>query len=253
MRCFQPLAHTPCHHRQPVGEFVLDDWRRAVARRADLAQALTATGYREFRPRSGAPPARGDHMADAATDEPTADEHLRVLVHEASDSVEAARVVLQRLLPGLLSIARRRRRLTDGTHAALDELLAAGWIVIRMYPISRRPYRVAANLLRDIEYQAFTRPRRLAMAREDPLDDRDLHPRAERSRSPAVDAAEELDDLLAMAAQAGVCEADLAFVRKLARGESIDELAAAEGVTSRALRYRRQRITERLKEVAMVA
>ena len=81
----------------------------------------------------------------------------------------AARIVLQRLVPGLRSIARRRgRRPDDGDTQAPDlfhDLLANAWIVIRCYPIERRPFNVAANLLKDVGYQTLTTQQRMRSVR----------------------------------------------------------------------------------------
>ena len=89
------------------------------------------------------------------------DEYLSQLAAIAKTDDLACRIVIQRILPGLIATALRRGRIVDGgAPTALDELLSAAWVVIRNYPIDRRPRRVAANLLRDIEYLAFVRDTR---------------------------------------------------------------------------------------------
>ena len=52
-----------------------------------------------------------------------------------------------------------------------DELTAAGWIVVRTYPIERRPAKIAVNLLRDAEYEVCVRPFRLKGGRRDAIGD----------------------------------------------------------------------------------
>ncbi|MEO6156098.1 MAG: hypothetical protein ABIQ39_00550, partial [Ilumatobacteraceae bacterium] len=91
---------------------------------------------------------------------------LGQLVEFARTDPLAGRVVLQRLLPGLSAIARRR-----GTHMrehleAFDELLSAAWSVISNFPVERRRHHVAASLLRDCEYHAFRRDHRRAVVHD---------------------------------------------------------------------------------------
>ncbi|MBI5090264.1 MAG: hypothetical protein HZB15_15770, partial [Actinobacteria bacterium] len=94
---------------------------------------------------------------------PANDAALADLVRLAATDQLAARVVLQRLLPGISSLARRRTHAGQSRHEVLDEVVASAWTVIRTYPIDRRSSYVAAGLLRDIDYQTFRRAtRRLA-------------------------------------------------------------------------------------------
>ena len=63
---------------------------------------------------------------------PEADEVLRRLVLLAADDPLAARIVLQRILPGLLVIV-RREQLRDRGIDALDILAAEAWLAIVTY------------------------------------------------------------------------------------------------------------------------
>lgn len=84
----------------------------------------------------------------------------------ATDDV-AARVVLQRVLPGVVARARRwGSHRTGGSADVFDELLSVTWTVIREFPVERRPLHVAANLLRDSEYRAFERANRRLLVHE---------------------------------------------------------------------------------------
>ncbi|MFZ9518467.1 MAG: hypothetical protein ACO288_06435 [Ilumatobacteraceae bacterium] len=93
--------------------------------------------------------------------DPVADAVLARLVQRASTDELAARIVLQRVIPPILSIARRRgRNRSIGYNDALGMALSHAWEVIRTYPIARRPAKIAVNIVRDIEYFAFVRTER---------------------------------------------------------------------------------------------
>lgn len=82
-----------------------------------------------------------------------ADAYLLALVKVAAEDPLAARIVLQRVLPPLIGIARRRgNRAGGGVDAAISDLLTQAWFVITSYPAERRPRKIAANIVRDIEY-----------------------------------------------------------------------------------------------------
>ncbi|MFZ9627825.1 MAG: hypothetical protein ACO3C1_00575 [Ilumatobacteraceae bacterium] len=100
-------------------------------------------------------------LDDSQDAERAADDVLGRLVLAARHDELAARVVLQRLLPGLSAAARRwsgDRR--GGSTDAFGEIVSAAWVVIRAYPVERRPGRFAAKLLRDAEHQAFVKATR---------------------------------------------------------------------------------------------
>ncbi len=84
---------------------------------------------------------------------------LRRLVVLAATEPLAARIVLQRLLPGLLAIVRREQQ-RDRAVDAFDQLAAEAWLAIVSYRADLRPTDVAAKLLNDARHRAFTTPRR---------------------------------------------------------------------------------------------
>lgn len=179
---------------------------------------------------------------------PETDHTLAELVRVAASDQLAARVVLQRLLPGISSLARRRRRTDETHHDALDEVIASAWTVIRTYPIDRRSTYVAAGMLREIDYQSFRRAsRRLATFVPQPSHTFELQAAAEDE----LTATEELAALLCDAEAAGLDEADLELARRLGRGESTKEIAAATDVTDRTIRNKREALTYRLRAVAL--
>ncbi len=255
---------------RPLGQHLLDDWTalvRAERRRTDLEALLASVGYRPYSgPRSSSPASdRADDdraendraendRADAGADD-GADGRLACLVAEARSNPLAARVVLQRLLPGILAIARRRGHREWGlTLEYYDELLSNAWIVIRCFPIHRRPRAVAANLLRDIEYQTFTRPARLRRVPTciltDPSDD-DEGSHGEYEDRPTTNPFVELIDVLQSAAQRGLDDHWLEFAAALASGQTLEQTAAARSCTPRAERYRRAQLVARIRSLVL--
>lgn len=175
------------------------------------------------------------------------DEVLRRLVVAAADEPLAARIVLQRLLPGLLAIVRREQQ-HDRDLDAFDLLAAEAWMAIITYRADRRPTDVAARLLNDARHRAFTTPRR----------------RQERSREQLVPPAwldqpreaqpgssfEELTIVLREARHDGLAEADLAALCDYLCGTRANELAAQRNVSLRTMRNRRRRAVDRVRHFA---
>lgn len=172
------------------------------------------------------------------------DQYLLLLVKRAAHDELAARIVLQRILPPLLAIARRRGRITrGGIDEALTETLSYAWELIRTYPAERRPAKVAANLVRDAEYFAFVRNSRKRTVAIDikPADE------LERLAEPPQEgtASDELWRLLHEADQKGMTPKRLDVLRRLANGESFELVAADYGVAIRTVRtWRKEGITE---------
>lgn len=190
-------------------------------------------------------------------DDDDADEILRQLVVLAAHDTLAARVVLQRLLPGMLAVAHRRSNGSSGsTEAMLAELVGALWVLIRSYPVARRPRHVAANLLRDAEYEAFRRPTRLVRhAREVPVPSPTVQ-RDECSDPTTAwleDPRRRLREVLNSGQAAGMHHQDLTLLELLATGESTEALASQLGISDRTLRARRATAVARLRQVVAAA
>lgn len=170
-----------------------------------------------------------------------ADDRLRRLLLIARDDDLAARVVVERLLPGLMANARRR-----GAPNAFEELLAGLWIAIRTFNPERRPSCVAATLLADADYHAYRRRHRQRSNDERPteLDDRVAD---ERMPHPI----DELAELLRDARRAGMDPDDVELVRLLVAYPSTEDIAVRLDVTSRTVRNRRERVTRQLRELAL--
>lgn len=222
------------HHPREVRRARAWGWRFHHIHSLD--DALAATGYR-FSPT--------DRAAAQVVD---GDEVLAELVHLARTDDLAARLLLQRLLPGIAAAARKHEARQPQRGEALGEALATAWTVIRTFPVERRPRFVAANMLRDIEYRTFVQPwRRQGRSIPQPSDTFDRTP----ARIVATPAAEELAELLDLAAQSGLADADLDLARRLGRGESTAQLALAGRVTDRTIRNHRERVAYRLRQVAL--
>jgi hypothetical protein len=183
--------------------------------------------------------------------DPTSDEAMRQLVSLARYDDLAARVVLQRMLPGLSSCAKRNSSGFDSQLDALDELVSEAWTVIRSFPIERRDRYVIKNLLRDCEYRAFLKARRRMLVQEvtDPvhLD------RAVESDDSAVEAMITIVELLSLARAAGMSADDIDIVVALLNTSTVKRAATSLGVTDRTVRNRRQAVVCRLQAMADVA
>ena len=158
----------------------------------------------------------------------------------------AARVAMQRILPGLLATARRRRSFERD---AFEELAGAAWLAIRSCRAETKEH-VAAYLVRDAAYRAFTAPNRRRSATEIAVDPRTL------DEEPAVTRmgpCEELALLLADAGEDGVPAADIELFRQLADVGSPGRLASLRHVTARTIRNHRDRAAARLRLAALQA
>ena len=163
----------------------------------------------------------------------------RLLLAARTDDL-AARVVLQRLLPGLVSLARRWSRRYDGD--ALADVVTAAWPVIRQYPLERRPLHLVANLLNDCEYHAYRRAGRRMMMQV-PVDERHL------------DAADECHQLepLHEVVEVAACTAaltghDRRLLGLLLSGRTMVEVAAELEVSERTVRTHRDHMVTRMRQ-----
>ena len=187
------------------------------------------------------------------------DEYLSQLVVCSQNDDLATRLVLQRVLPGLISASTRRAStIPTGLVGAFDQALSAAWIVIRRFPIDRRPQRVAANLLMDIEYLAFVREPRLKRSYSERNFSQTglLGIEFERfrmgdiSRDPVgQEAAVELllDDLL----RKGLRPQDIQMLRAICLDINSVQLAPLLQLEPRSVRNRRDRAVARAREILL--
>lgn len=215
-------------HRDPEAVREARSWRIVEIPFDDLDQLLGLAGFEQ-------------------PNGPDTDRVLLGLVLAARTEQLAARIVLQRLLPGLLAQVRRRRR--AGRDDAFQELVASAWVAIREYDPARRPACLAAALIAGADYLAFGRAERQGDPAEpvapDQFDDRIGHDRRT--------ALEELVELLAEARAAGISDSELDVVRGLVSVGSPSGLAAELGVTPRTIRNRRDRALDQLRRVGLAA
>lgn len=172
---------------------------------------------------------------------------LHRLVGLARHDDLAARVLLQRLLPDLVRL-HRRRRWQHWHDVDFGDLLATGWTVIRTYNSARRPARLARSLVSDVEYREYRAARRrVGHGRPcDPL------------RFDAIVDPPRPDPIVELAALVGDPAAELSaedrdLLRRLLSGRMAIEIAHELDVTTKTLRNRRARIAVRLRAVALAA
>lgn len=191
----------------------------------------------------------GREPADRAAGERANALLCRLVVVARRDDL-AARAVLQRLLPGLLAVARRRSRGMGPGDAAvcLEDLVAAAWSVIRTFPVERRRVHVAAQLLRDAEYHVFVRPFRRVLVQQ-PL----TPERLEVVAPPTFDAAEAdpRAELAELAAAAVLSDHDRRLLALLIAGRPVPEVARELEVSERTVRYHRDAVVHRLRQAAV--
>lgn len=180
-------------------------------------------------------------------------QHDRVLgrlVGVAEHDELAARVVLQRLLPGLVSCSRRWATRAGGATVALDEVVTAAWGVIRTFPAARRSTQVAARLLRDCEHQAFVKHTRRAWEQvptEPGMLDRPM------VHMPDPEPLVELAELVAQARATSFSDDDLRLLRLLVSGRPITDVASELEVSVRTVTNHRSAMVHRLRQVALAA
>ena len=180
------------------------------------------------------------------------DEVLGALVDVAHHDELAARVVLQRILPGLWTLTRRRAAIERerGRHGRDsefdDEVLSTAWTVIRCFRVDRRRDHIAARMIKEIEYRTFRLPhRRQAIFVPTPVMslDRPMHDEA------LVDPAALLDMMLTDAARRGLGGDDVDVLRRWGAGQPAAALADVLHVTERTIRNHRAAALRRLQDL----
>ena len=212
------------------------EWRTLNHRPACLRQASTW----ELVPN----PASLDELVRAISRGNGTDEVLRRLVALSSNDDLAARVVMQRMLPGLVRLAVRWKHRMGTWTDAFDEVLAAGWLVVRTTGDDARP-QLAARLLRAIEYQAFVRAARRAMV--------SVH--IDMTHMAACEWTDSLTDLadLVSAAHRVLNDRDRRLMQLLLHERTPPEMAAELGVSIRTVTNHRHELVRRLQDVAFSA
>ncbi|MGD9703881.1 MAG: hypothetical protein AB7Q42_10345 [Acidimicrobiia bacterium] len=236
---------------------LLDEWERLRSTRR--TRAAIAAWELPGGVRVTGPDELLDHLGFfGRLDDDDADAALFYVVRLAADDLLAARVVLQRVLPALVAVAKRRGGgRWEARQDAFVEVVSAAWIVIRSYPVERRPRRVAANIVRDAEYQAFVRARRLRSAGEQvgrlPVEVDGTVDRQGRAVDRPTEPMEEALAVLREARESGLSDDDLRFAGGLLSGRTASQMASEFGMCERSVRNRRALVASRLRAAVLAA
>ena len=174
-----------------------------------------------------------------------ADELLGRLVSVAQSDPLACRIVLQRILPGLLAIVKAEQS-RDPRVDAFDLIIGEAWISIMRYRVDARPTHVAARLLNDARHRAFTSQRRRRAVEE-------VACAAETfAATAAVDERSPFDVLIGTLVEArrhGLGDQHVAAVGDYLRHGSSAGVASERGITARAARYRQHRAAKQIRRL----
>jgi hypothetical protein len=216
-------------------------WNLPGTQPASLAEALARTGYRPDKRTAATQPA----LPPCPVDDESVDAALIQLLIAAKTDQLAARVILQRLLPGLVTIARRKSYSFAHRIDVLDDLVANAWGIILKYPVERRPRRVLANLLCDTSFETFVRPQRLRSSSEVPRS-HDMF--EDHIKEQHQDPLHELVEVLIEARTHGVAESDIDFLCRLVTHGRPEVMAVEMNVTARTVRNHREAILHRVRQ-----
>lgn len=210
-----------------------DEWERLAPRRpsAELADVCAAVGAATL---------RDLHAWVRAASPSDSDTVLATLAQRAGSSDTAARVLLQLLMPATCRFAASWWALGDAEERAAAAV-AAVYRRIRIYPIERRPTKIAANILLDAGQDLWRAAKKASrdaahVVSVDPL----AMPLAAGGDEPhpAEVLAEVLDDAVASGLIAAG-DAELIVATRI-EGRRMADLAAERGAKLRTLQWRRQ-------------
>lgn len=227
---------------------IIDEWVRYSRRPAILRHVNTWP----FMPR------RVEHLDEVlelagfgrAIDDVEGDEFLWHLVREAEHDDIAARIVLHRMMPAIMNMARRRGPIFQGgINAAMSDAIGTAWMIIRTFPHHRRPRKIAANLAKDTENYAFVRQHRLRRVPEIQLGDEKLYDALEFHYTP--DKSSTFDDVMAEAQENGVRQHHIELLSRLASGEHSRDIADELGMSARTVRQHRKDAVEEVRRVLL--
>lgn len=219
--------------RRPEALAAATGWAILPVPLSDLQDLLVAVGYRT--------------TGGAGPDRVVQNERLHRLLHRARSDDLAARIVLQRLVPGLVVDLARRGDHDRRATGRFDELIGSAWISVRIAHVAAGSPCVAGRLMDDAWYRAFKAPRRRRSAQElvvDPGKFQDLP--AATDRSPF----EELAAIVGEARRRGLDPDDVGLIQALVRSETAASLAAERCVTPRTVRNHRDRVVYSLRRLA---
>lgn len=166
------------------------------------------------------------------------------LVRAGSDDGRlAGRILVQRLIPGVIDATRRYRTLCE--HAdPVGEAIGVLWIAINRYDLGRRHGPIAPALISDTMFIAFRRRVRQSSATETPTEPLTF------DEQPTVTASAsfiEVGTVIEDARHAGVPTYDLDLLRHLIRAGRPGLVARQRQITPRTVRNHRDRAVERIQ------
>lgn len=220
--------------RRPAAVAAANGWAILPTTVTDLQDLLVAVGYRAASEPTG-----------VGRDEQNGRLHRLLTVARHDDL--AARIVLQRLVPGLVVDLARRGDRDRRRDDRFEELVGSAWISIRLAHVATDSRCVAGRLLDDAWYRAFKAPRRRRAAQELAVDPNAFH---ELPDEPDPTAFEELAAIVGEARRRGLDAADVQLIKELVRVESPSRLAAERQVTPRTIRNHRDRAVHSLRRLA---
>ena len=172
------------------------------------------------------------------------------LVELARHDELAGRLVIQRLLPGLISQAVAHRDFYE-TIDPIELVVPAAWLALRTFDIEHRRHHMAASLISDAVFAAFRAPlRRKSSSEEVRSPDRFDEDAYEFAPTSAL---EELAGVVRDARCAGVPPSDIELLRRLAQVESPSMVACERNVTPRTIRNHRDRAVEHVRTALAIA
>lgn len=231
------------------GRQIIDEWARLAHRPAVLRRVNSW----DFLPQSVD---NLDQLLEMCgfgrpVDDAAGDNMLWNIVRLAEHDELAARVALHRVMPALMSIARRRGKIMKGgMSAAMSEIVASAWMVIRQFPYERRRNKIASNIVRDAEYFAFVRESRLVRVKEVNVDNDILSWLCDDITESMNDMT--FDELLVTAAERGVEQRHIDLLSKLGAGIHGSEIAEQWGVSARTVRNYRRAAIDAVREALLI-
>jgi len=175
---------------------------------------------------------------------PPGERLFRGLVGLAAQEQLAGRIVVQRLLPGVLSATPRYRTLCEHDDP-IGAAFGALWLAIAAFDGERRHGPAAAAIISDTMFIAFRRRTRLRSTDEAPIEPHTLD---DEPATPTSCAFVELADIIGAARTADVPTYDIDLIRHLVRAESPGLVARQRKITPRTVRNHRDRAVERIRD-----
>lgn len=232
------------------GRQIIDEWARLAHRPAVLRRVNSW----DFLPQSVE---NLDQLLEMCgfgrpVDDAAGDNMLWNIVRLAEHDDLAARVALHRVMPALMAVARRRGKIMKGgMSAAMSEIVASAWMVIRQFPHERRRQKIASNIVRDAEYFAFVREARLVRVKEVNVENDVLSWLCD-DKTESIDEMT-VEDLLAMASERGVEQHHIDLLRRLASGIHGTDIAEEWGVSPRTVRNYRRAAIDAVRDAVLVS